>query len=56
MGAVEEIKNELIKAVKEKYPGKSEAFYRVAEEIIETFGYVYPTDTELLIDRISQII
>ena len=50
---VEETKNELRRIVESKYNNKPEVFKRVCNDIIETFGFVYPGDTLQLIDRIS---
>jgi len=54
MPGVEEVKEEIRKLVRERHKDKPEIFHKIADEIIRVFGYVYPGDTEKLIEKISQ--
>lgn len=52
---IEETKKEMKKFIRMKYPGKQEIFYRVADEIVDTFGWAFPLDVEELIEGIAQM-
>lgn len=53
---VEELKHDLKEYVRTHYLNKSEEFYEIADAVIDIFGYIYPIEVEVLIDKIDQIL
>ena len=52
----DEVRAALREEVRRKYADKGETFMRIADVIIDWFGYMYPSDTWAVIERIAEVV